>query len=392
MRKLMLGLAAAAFAVTLNAQQLEVNTPQANLTRAGTNPTPGVVDGTVFKFFKGGTTWDFRVSGGANLGYILLVGQLATTSTQVLAPFNPDFLDLEYSSVQVIGDGIGFTGSTPPEWFTTNAAGQSNWVLPTNNFMYNDTDYDLQAIVADPAAPLNLNFTAAARFRFSSLFGFGGDEAMAVFTASHAYPIYGANRTQFAISTNGWFRFAGVTSSADFTFTTAEMLAGNPGGAAAGPVIAPYWQDNNMVLAENRPVTIGEDTGTNTLTITWTNARLFSPSTTILGTYSAVIQDLGGYCQIDFHYDGGFNPTPAVSTGIIGVSDGSNVTTNNLQADLVTGGLVNGFTGTAVNETYFQNFGVTGTGLPPVETVDLSGLVMHFLDQDLLGGGNWLVF
>ena len=201
--------------------------------------------------------------------------------------------------------------------------------------------------------------------------------------------IYGAGRTQFNVSTNGFIRCAS-NSVTDLSETAAEMIAGNLSASATlGPVFALMWDDLNMPAAENRNVVLSENTGTNTLTFSWVNGRYFSPSTTTFGNMTCTITDLGGVCQVVYDFSA-FAPTIAPSQGLVGVSDGSTATTNNFQAELVTAGAVNPYVSTADFETYFQIFSATSVGAPPIQPIDVQGTVMTWLDTT--GNGNWLLY
>jgi hypothetical protein len=389
MRPLLLGLALAFASVSVSAQQLEVNDAGGSLTRAGVNPTPG----SPFTLFQP-TPIDFRVGGAPNSGYILLLGQLDNPSTFIGFGIN-QYLDLVQASAQVIGDGIGFTGPLPGQWFVTNNTGVSNWSIPTNQAMAGQS-FAFQAIVSDPTLPpLNLNFTAAAEYAISPLtllLSFNGDDVAQQANSVNPYFIYGANRTGFQVSTNGFVKLASTGTPQNDRFEgVTTMINGTPGASAAAPLIAVDWEDldmgNNTAI---QAVRVFEDVPNKVLTIEWVNGEYFTTSPN-WGTQRIIITDISGFSQIELDYTA-FSPAVAPIEGLVGVSDGNTGVPAgaNVQADLITAGAVNPYVSTGDFETYFQNFDGTGTGSVPAEALDTAGHTITFVDTT--GNGNWTVF
>ena len=385
MRKSMTALAAALMAVTLGAQQIELNDAGGSLTRVTSNPIPG----TPFTVYQG-TAFDFRVSGAPNSGYILVLGNLATSSTQ-LPILNNQWLDLDQATAQVLGDGITYSSPNPGEWFITDAFGRSNWSIPVNLAMAGG-DYDLQAIVSDATLPpFNLNLTAAGRWTISGAALLGtlvGDDSGLTVTSAHSYPLYGAGRTQFGVSTNGNIRLGAIFST-DLSETAAEMIAGNPNAITpAAPMIAVDWEDLDMGNNATQAVQIYEDIVNNELIFRWVNGEFYVTSAN-WGNIECRIQDLGGFCQVELDYTS-YLPAPAPSEGLVGISDGNigGATGIDTQADIVVAGAVVPFTSTADYQTYFQNF--DGTGTTPIGPIDVAGTLFTFLD--LTGFGQWLIY
>lgn len=398
---IMLGLLAFAVA-TATAQQLELNDAGGSLTRSGTDP----VVGCPFPVSANGSV-DFRISGAPSLPYILALGSLAGTSTQ-LPLLNNQYFDLDLATAVVLGDGIGGSGLLPSYLCATNGNGVSNWSFPANPGLVTAT-IALQAITTDFAQPpFNLNITAAAAYTFVSAptpitpagvqvgTNLTGDDAFQVFTTTSSYTIYGAARTQFAVSTNGFIRIA-ATGTSDLSESSAEMIGGTPGALAAAPLIALLWEDldmgNNLVT---QSVQCFEDTTSGVLTFVWNNGEYFPSTTPNWGQVACRITNLGASCQIELDYSaynyqvsGG---TP--SEGIVGVSDGNvgGAAGANVQADLINICTVP-FTSSGDFQTYFQNFdGTGGVGTPAAQPIDVQGLILTFIDTSVTGSGNYVVF
>jgi hypothetical protein len=377
------------------AQQIELNDAGGSLTRSGTNP----VVGCPFPVGPNGSI-DFRIGGAPSLPYILALGSLATVSTQIVL-LNNQWFDLDLSTAVILGDGISGGGGLPSYLCATNGNGQSNWSFPANPGLAGSS-IALQAITTDfLQPPFNLNITAAVEYEFiaaASLTVTGtqvgtnlvGDDAFQVFTTTNSYTLYGAARTQFAVSTNGFIRLA-ANGTSDLSESSGEMIAGNPGGLAAAPIIALLWEDLDMGNNATQSVQCFEDTTANTLTFVWNNGEYFSSTTPNWGSIACRITNLGAACQIELDYSI-YNYTvlggpPA--EGIIGVSDGNTGMTPgaDVQADLVNV-CVNAYASTADYDTYFQNF--DGTGTTSAQPIDIQGLIVTFLDTT--GNGNWLVY
>jgi len=374
MRKFMFGLAVAAFALTLNAQQLELNSATASLTRAGANP----VVGTPYTVY-GNQSFDFRVGGNPSSGFILLLGTLATSSTQPLAGFGiTDYLDLDQGAgIQIIGDGISFSSTLPGSWFFTNASGQSDWVVPTSPTMWG-TNIDMQTILTDTALPpFFLNFSAAGRWAITGLIQtiFQGDDITQAITTSHAYPLYGANRTQFVFCTNGQ-GVAGAVGSTSYTTSTATF---NSGLVTGSPSFAPLWDDLYMYQQYGRQCAVIEDPTAQYVRCEWQNINYFAQTTGSIGTISMTITDVGGVCQVDYDYSAFVGNA---QRGLVGISDGNVATTSTSAGDLVTAGVVNSYVSPATADTYYQDFSLT--------PLDLAGVILHWLDTS--GNGDWLLY
>jgi hypothetical protein len=366
------------------AQQLELNDAGGSLTNAGTNPTPG----TPFKVTAGSPV-NFRVGGNPLVPFILLTGNLATTSLQIPL-LNNQAIDLDLNGIIVLGDAIGFTGVMPFGYFFTGANGQSNWSFPTTP-VFDGVTVAFQAITQDPAqAPFNLNITAACAYGITSDLDFTGDDAVQTFTIpSGAYNFYGALRSQIAVSTNGWVKFASTTNT-DLSETPAEMISGMPGGAApAAPIVAVDWEDLDLANTPAAHVTVHEDQPTRTITVQWINGEYFSTSP-IWGTITLTISENSGFPIVLMDYTA-YAPAVAPSEGIVGISDGNVavVPGPDTQANLVSAGAVVPFGPNGTDfVTYFQSF--DGAGSIAAEPIDVGGLIMTW--TDVSGSGDWLVF
>ena len=138
--------------------QVELNDPGGSLTSGGVDPVAnGIFD------ISQGQSLDFEVSGNPNAPYILLQGSFANPGLTIGALGNQI---LNLNAAAVLGDGIGATSAINPSFFATNATGSSDWSFPVNPAMAG-ANIALQAITQDPAAPFNLNITAAAEFAVS---------------------------------------------------------------------------------------------------------------------------------------------------------------------------------------------------------------------------------
>jgi hypothetical protein len=385
----------AGVALPCAAQQLEVNDAGGSMTRGTVNPIPGCP----FNVSPSSGVIDFRVGGGATSGYILVMGPLAATSTQI-ALLDNQYYDISIPGTTVIGDGIGFTGSLPPALFVTNALGQSNWNIPANPLL-TGIQLAFQAIVFDAAHTLGLNFTAAINFSFNAGGGAGVPAGVLIgsiqgddvgFQANLTTPItfYGTAYSQLNIASNGYVRFAAGTGSS-LGETTASFMAGTPGGVAAAPMIAGDWEDLNMIVANGGVAQCYEDTtpGSERVTVRYLNGNYYGGI--VFGTLDIIIDinaNGAGGARGTLDY-GGYNPATAPSEGIVGVSDGNNGSGVNTQFDFFQfcpNPTVQGYLSTQ-GETIFQNF--DGTGSTPAEAIDVGGHQIVF--DDLTGTGTWFV-
>lgn len=374
MKKSAIGLIALiALSAATTAQQLEVNTAGGSL--------QGNANNGVFADPSVGTplnvnisqSFGFRVAGGGNSPYILVLGALAATSSDFGGIFGGQYLDLDQATAQIVGDGFGLAPSAlPSSFFFTNGTGASVWSVPANVAL-DGTTLAMQALVADAAIPpFNLNFTAAFAWSFNNVQTVSGDDQGVLYTFSAPYQLYGTNFAQASFSTNGLI-CPGTSLSTGFSESTALMLAGSP---AARPMLAIMWEDLNMV-APAGVLSVNENSATRTVTASWTNGQYYIAPTGTFGTIVATIQDFTTFTQVTYDYTGFTHATPP-SEGIVGISDGNILGAGSLdiQADVATAGAVNVYSNSTM-DSYFQNF--DGTGTVPIAPFDLAGTVMTII-------------
>lgn len=377
------------------AQQLEVNSPAANMTRAGVNPTIGCN----FQVNANSGTCDMRIGGAAGMPFILVAGDL-DFSTPIPFTTPTEYVDLDLTTYLIVGDGFGGgTSGIPPELCVLNGAGQFNLAFSANPGLAGAT-VAFQSVVYDPTfPPLNINLTAAVAYDFfvfvpgvPATIGtqinatLTGDDLTQLVSMGTGYQLYGSARTQMVIDTNGHVRFAGAGLAFDRTETAAEMIAGTPGANATGPIISANWDDHVT------DVKVYEDVPTKTLQIRWENGNYFASSAAnAWGIMVCTITETLGVCTVVFDYSG-YGAINVPSQGLIGISDGSLATLPNQQAELVINGCVIPYTAPNDFSTYFQIFAATSAGNPPIQPIDISGEIITFQDISATGTGQWTVF
>ena len=383
------------------AQQLEPNSPGGFLVDAnGANPSLG----TPFSVYSvAGEPIAFQVGGGGNQPFVLAMGQLATLST-IYPALGGQALDLDQSSVAIVGDGIGGSGVLPASLFQTSPAGTAPFIFPTSPAFVGLT-IALQAIVSDPAAPLGLNFTAAAAFTGSNALIFRGNDIVQEFVIpSGPYTFYGNVFTSVDVSSNGWVRFGGATSFSSGSFPIpAALINGQLGGGTfvggplqglSSPGIAALWADLDF-SSPGAEISVAE-TSPGVLTIDWTNAEA-AGTNTLVGSFRCSVDTTFGSPLVVLDYGGvvtganfPFAPSGIPIGPIVGVADGGTAGAQVIDMNLVTAGVLNAVTPSTSPNTYIQDFqGLAGT---PAETFDLAGLSLNFLDQSLNSSGNFNLF
>ena len=358
------------------AQQLEANSAGGALEGNANNGTfANPVVGTPLNV-NVSQSFGFRVGGGGNAPYILVLGSLATTSTDFGGIFGGQYLDIDQGTAQIVGDGFGLAPSAfPSSFFITNGTGVSQWNIPANAALDGST-VAMQALVSDATIPpFNLNFSAAFAWAFNNVQTITGDDQGILYTFSAPYQFFGTNYAQASFSTNGLI-CPGPSLSTGFSESNALMLAGSPAGR---PMLAVMWEDLNMIATSVPPglLSVNENSVTRTVTATWANGSYFSAPAGIWGTITATIQDFTTFTQVTFDYTGFTHATPP-NEGIVGVSDGNILGAGSLdiQADVATAGAVNVYSSPTM-DTYFQNF--DGTGTVPAGPFDMTGTVMTII-------------
>lgn len=376
-RSLLCALALASCVAFATAQQLEVNDATGTLTSLGQNPTPGApfvvnVNGVMF----------LEVRGLQNQPFVLVGGQLATTSTQIPAAANQWF-DLDLATAFVVGDGInGSAGFLPAAFFATNANGVASFVFPATTALLGQT-LAFQGFVSDPTQPVvPLNLTAAGSYVFSAAQSFNGTGHASYTFPSGAYSIYGQAFTNLTASSHGWVRLGGGAVSADPGRDAVRFVNGTVGAgvtAVSAPILAPAWME---IQGSGSTVTI-EETAPGRTEIVWSGGSVLDvsgPTLVPYGSFSCAIDTTGPTPQIVFDYT---NATimsfgsPPQSSGhpIVGISDGGTASANVVVHDLVSGGMV------VPTPLVAQPTAIHQDMLSPIEVFDLNGHVLTFTDQ-----------
>ena len=374
-------IALALLAGSVSAQQREPNATGGALKSAGQDPTPGM------PFLVPPTSnVEFDVEGNANAGYALVVGQLATTSITSPA-LSGQFFDLDLSTAQVVGDAIGgVANGLPLSLFILNSLGKSHWSIPVNSGLAGQS-IAFQSVVYDTSLPpLNLNITAAAEFSIQNVTLLTGDDATSNVILSQGFSLYGQTYTQCWVSTNGWIKFGNTAPTfGDLSESTADFMSGNLGGSGAntGPAIAVLWDDLDMGNGSPNQQVIISEAASGILRVTWQNGDYY-PSTPF-GTVVCTIDVTQTTPQVTMDYMG-YTASPTPTEGIVGISDGGVASATSNEIDLVQSGAVVPAGGVNTAETLFQNFDTGAFS----EMVDLSGLVLHFVDAS--GSGQFTLF
>lgn len=370
------------------AQQREVNSVGGALTSHGVDPIPGA------PFELGpNVSVDFEVRGAPNSPYALFFGSLAQSSL-FIPGLAGQWFDLELGTAVLLGDALAGNGALPPFLFFTGPGGVSSWSIPLSPVAVG-VKFAFQALVQDlTLPPFNANLTAAVEFEVSNTVRLTGQSFANYTFPSGPYPIYGGLYGSIDVSTSGWIRFGGGSTTVDAFQNLGKFLAGTAGvGAVAtpAPVIAVFW--NTMDFPGSASEVVITETSPGITRIEWRNAidlgNPIFPGQNI-GTIACEIDITQGATIVVLDYSAmNFPPNPVgmpFNAGpICGLSDGGLVPSVMLEHDLVFSGSVNGFPATAP-VTVYQEFGIL-SGFP--EDVDLSGRVLTFRS---LGFGNFELF
>ena len=376
--------------------QFDLNGPNAAIFINGTQPS--VADPVTHDVnLATGPFLDIAIETGANpnTGVIFLASPVDPIGAVMAVPWGGS-IDLgqlsgpNVNNVAVLGDGIGFTNNPLTDVFYVS----NSDAVPTLLLSYPTTQFlagfriAFQAIVRDPSnPPFLLDNTEAADVNFTAAVELFGDESLTTFVfPSGPYVIYGQSYTSMQVSTNGWIKFGGEGSDADFGTSTSNFISGDVGlaGSGSGPVIAVLWDDLTFGNDVSQRILIEELTPGIT-SICYENADYF-PNTP-LGSFFCDIDATLPQTFICMDYFGYTAAPPA--TGLVGVSAGGAQPGAVASAfDFFIGGNFNPFPpgGGNPTETVFQNF--DGTGIPSVaaEPFDIVGCFLGFLDGNGIGG------
>lgn len=363
---------AALLAGAAAAQQLEVNDPAGSLTSLGVSPVPGSP-------FEVGAfdSMNVTVEGNANAPFILIVGDLAATSTPV--SMGGEFFDLDLNApLFVLVDGFSLSAPLTNALGIAflNPLGSATLDFPLS-LAVNNATIAFQAITGDPGSPFGLNFTAAVEFDVVlAVTGLELDSA-AIIPLPTPFSFYGQTVTTMSVTDKGYIDFDGV-GAIDFSPSDAEFIAGAPTdgvsmvASPSSPMIAVYWND----LDSTGGGVVVRSTATS-YTVEWRNTAIFFGPP--VGSFSCEIDFSGGLTIAIDH--GNLLPTTETS-GLVGVSSGNAPVTTVTPWDLVSGTALNIFVPLDANkQTIFQHFASS----PVVETVDTQGFTFTFFDTSTGG-------
>jgi Secretion system C-terminal sorting domain/Fibronectin type III domain len=148
----------------------------------------------------------------------------------------------------------------------------------------------------------------------------GDDGSQNTIAIGFTFNFDGTNYTTFSINTNGFIRLGNTIAGSPWTNSLANA-------AAQRPLIAPFWDDNNMTGGEIRYAVTG--TAPNqVLTINWHNSKIGSTGSTAGPAVSTLLRLYETTNIIEFIYSNPYTTTNTVtaSVGLNGASSFLSVT------------------------------------------------------------------
>ncbi|MFT6638129.1 MAG: hypothetical protein ACJAYP_000698 [Flavobacterium sp.] len=148
----------------------------------------------------------------------------------------------------------------------------------------------------------------------------GDDGSQNTIAIGFTFNFDGTNYTTFSINTNGFIRLGATIAASPWTNSLANA-------AAQRPLIAPFWDDNNMTGGEIRYSVTGTSPN-QVLTINWHNSKIGSTGSTAGPAVSTLLRLYETTNVIEFIYSNPYTTTNTVtaSVGLNGASSFLSVT------------------------------------------------------------------
>mgnify|MGYP000928575637 CR=1 FL=1 len=187
----------------------------------------------------------------------------------------------------------------------------------------------------------------------------GDDGTQTNIPIGFAFNFGGVNYTAFGISTNGIIRLGTNATDTAIASGWTNTLSNT---SANRPLIAPFWDDNNMTGGEIR-YSITGTTPNQVLTVNWHNSKIGGGGSTAGAAVSALLRVYETTNVIEFVYG-----NPYTTTNIVTASVGLNGTTSFLSVTPAVASTVSSATANnAINATVMANLaGKKLTFTPPV--------------------------
>jgi hypothetical protein len=201
----------------------------------------------------------------------------------------------------------------------------------------------------------------------------GDDGSQNTIAIGFTFNFDGTNYTDFSVNTNGFIRLGTTIGGSPWTNSLGNA-------AAQRPLIAPFWDDNNMTGGEIRYAVTGTSPN-QVLTINWHNSKIGSTGSTASSAVSTLLRLYETTNVIEFVYSNPYTTanTVTASVGLNGASSFLSVTP--AVASTVSSGTANN----AINATVMANLAgkkliftpptpcsgapVAGTILPATQTL-----------------------
>lgn len=140
-----------------------------------------------------------------------------------------------------------------------------------------------------------------------------GDEVLSptisVATSGFSFPYFGTSRTEFKMSSNGFITFNTATTSA--TFTNGVL----PSTTAPNAVVAPFWDDLDVIGATDPGQFYLVDTANDRLIVQWSNLRRYVSAGINTGSLTFQIH-LYGDGTVEYHYGTLVEPGLSYTVGL----------------------------------------------------------------------------
>jgi hypothetical protein len=148
----------------------------------------------------------------------------------------------------------------------------------------------------------------------------GDDGSQNTITIGFTFNFDGTNYTTFSINTNGFIRLGTTVGGTSFS----NLLSNT---AAQRPLIAPFWDDNNMTGGEIRYAVTGTSPN-QVLTINWHNSKIGGGGSTASSAVSTLLRLYETTNTIEFVYSNPYTTanTVTASVGLNGASSFLSVT------------------------------------------------------------------